>query len=338
MSHIFDALQQSEAERAGGHAATIASTELLERAERQIAERQTAEQQIAGRRTLEEEDAEASSTSELQKIHASLGLKQTPPEITPAEAARTPERSKFFSQLQTLDIDRAQQDRLACFTDKDSPAAEAFRLLGVRLRHMRKTRLLRCILITSTVPREGKSFTAANLACVLASRADQKTLLLEGDLRRPTQSQLFGLPAKPGITECILGGDSLSANVYRLGRLNLWVLPSGIQHCNPLDVIQSPKLPALMEQLHGYFDWIIIDSPPILPLADTSAWARVADGILLVTRQGITEKKKLQRGLEAVESDKLIGALLNSSSGSSDDDYYYYRPTATDAKTQLHLG
>lgn len=337
MSHIFDALQQSEAERAGGQpVATIASTELLERAERQIVERRNIERQAL------ETDADGSSASEPREVQSSFALKEAPPDAQPRNVssgvASTAERSKFFSSVQTLDVASAQQDRLACFTDKDSPAAEAFRLLGVRLRHMRKNRRLKTILVTSTVPREGKSFTAANLACVLGRRADQTVLLLEGDLRRPSQSQLFGLPASPGVTECILEGDSLSANVYKLGSLNLWILPSGVQRCNPLDVIQSPKLPALMEQLNAWFDWIIIDSPPILPLADTSAWERVADGILLVTRQGVTEKKKLQRGLEAVESGKLIGALLNSSNGSLEEDYYYYRPAAADSKSQLHLG
>lgn len=332
MSHIFDALQQSEAERAGGRpSTTIASTELLERAERQIAERRT-----------QEADAGSSSASDLPKVESSFGLKEvspnTQPKNTSALATRIAEHSKFFSDVQTLDIAWAQRDRLACLTEQDSPVAEAFRLLEVRLRDMRKTRRLKTILVTSTVPKEGKSFTAANLACILASSADQKVLLLEGDLRRPTQSQLFGLPAKPGITECILDGGHLSANVYKLGPLNLWVLPSGLQHCNPLDVIQSPKLPALMEQLNAWFDWIIIDSPPILPMADTSAWARLADGILLVTRPGVTEKKKLQRGLDAVEPHKLIGALLNSSSGSLEEDYYYYRPPAANSKSQLHLG
>ena len=85
-----------------------------------------------------------------------------------------------------------------------------------------------------------------------------------------------------------------------------------------------------MEQLTAWFDWIIIDSPPVLPLADTSVWTRLADGILLVTRQGTTQKRQLQRGLEALESKKLIGALLNSSKNSSDNDYYSYRrPPAT---------
>jgi Mrp family chromosome partitioning ATPase len=84
-----------------------------------------------------------------------------------------------------------------------------------------------------------------------------------------------------------------------------------------------------MSQLTALFDWLIIDSPPILPLADTSVWSRLADGILLVARQGITEKRQLQRGLEALDRQKLIGALLNSShSSATSDHYYYYRPSS----------
>ena len=79
----------------------------------------------------------------------------------------------------------------------------------------------------------------------------------------------------------------------------------------------------MMEQLANWFDWIVIDSPPILPLADTSVWTSVADGILLVVRQGITQKRQLQRGLEALGNQKLIGAILNSARGMSHTDYYY---------------
>jgi Mrp family chromosome partitioning ATPase len=81
----------------------------------------------------------------------------------------------------------------------------------------------------------------------------------------------------------------------------------------------------LMEELAALFDWIIIDSPPVLPLADTSVWARLADGLLLVTRQGTTQKRHLQRALEAIESKKIIGAVLNSSKNTSDNAYYSYR-------------
>jgi Mrp family chromosome partitioning ATPase len=83
-----------------------------------------------------------------------------------------------------------------------------------------------------------------------------------------------------------------------------------------------------MEELAAIFDWVIIDSPPVLPLADTSVWTRLADGIILVTRQGTTQKRHLQRGLEALESKKVIGAVVNSSKSSADNDYYSYRRPA----------
>ena len=84
-----------------------------------------------------------------------------------------------------------------------------------------------------------------------------------------------------------------------------------------------------MEQLTGWFDWIIIDSPPVLPLADTSVWARLADGILLVTREGTTKRRQLQRGLQALEESKVLGAVVNSSASTDHTSYYYrYGPPA----------
>jgi Mrp family chromosome partitioning ATPase len=98
--------------------------------------------------------------------------------------------------------------------------------------------------------------------------------------------------------------------------------------------MQSGKLPSLMEQLEAWFDWIVIDSPPVLPLADASIWSRLSDGILLVTRKGITEKQQLQRGIEAIERSKLLGALVNSSSNVAHSDYYqrYSSPPADRSK------
>jgi Mrp family chromosome partitioning ATPase len=85
-----------------------------------------------------------------------------------------------------------------------------------------------------------------------------------------------------------------------------------------------------MDQLTEWFDWIVIDSPPILPLADTSMWAKLADGILIVTRRSVTEKKQLQRGLEALDRSKLLGAVVNGSSDAAHSDYYQrYGPAAS---------
>lgn len=164
---------------------------------------------------------------------------------------------------------------------------------------------------------------AANLACSLALKTHQRVLLLEGDLRRPAVSQEFGLGRNPGLCECLEGERAIQNCIYHLADARLWILPSGIVDTNALELLQSAKLSALMDQLSSWFDWVIIDSPPVLPLADTSVWSRMADGIILVAREGTTDKQQLRKGLEALDSKKLIGALLNSSQSAGSSDYYY---------------
>jgi capsular exopolysaccharide synthesis family protein len=202
-------------------------------------------------------------------------------------------------------------------------AAEKFRYLGVRLRQLQQNRPLKKILITSTIPEEGKSMVAANLACALAQRTQQKTLLMDGDLRRPSVGKLFGLGKIPGITEWLQGEGGAMTTIYHLDEPGLWVLPCGTIPRNPLELMQSGRLSSMMQQLTAWFDWIVIDSPPVLPLADTSIWMRQADGILLVARQGATEKDQLKRGVEAIDQKKLLGAILNSSENAAQSNYYY---------------
>jgi len=166
---------------------------------------------------------------------------------------------------------------------------------------------------------------AANLACTLALRTQQKVVLIEGDVRRPTQSKIFGIAKRPGICEWLSGERPLLKSMYRLQGPEIWIFPAGSSSGDSLELLQS-GVASMIEQLSGWFDWVVIDSPPILPLADTSVWTSVADGTLLVTRQGITQKRQLQRGLEALGNQKLIGAVLNSATGAASADYYY-RPT-----------
>jgi capsular exopolysaccharide synthesis family protein len=226
------------------------------------------------------------------------------------------------------------QSRLVSVTDKGSPAAEAFRLLSVRLRHFRRDRALKKILITSSTPQEGKSTCSANLACSLALRPQQRTLLLEGDVRRPSLLHAFSITPRPGICEWLREERKLEECIYYLEGPGLWFMPAGSTPSNPLELLQSGTVAALVDQLAELFDWIIIDSPPVLPLADTSVWSRLADGILLVVRQGTTEKRMLQRTLEAIEQQKLVGSILNSSSSAPHTDYYYSPP----AGIGLNLG
>jgi len=326
MSHIFDALQRSEAERSGADLLPVPeATEMVRRAEH--------------RATSKWKSAALPDQSDATKTKGTdgntpLGLPRERVVVTtsessaPVELSQNERRLEQFGPFQSLQVSLTPQSRLVSLTDTGTPASEAFRLLGVRLRHLRRDRALKKVLITSTIPQEGKSMVAGNLACTLAQRTQQKVLVIEGDLRRPSLAQMFGIGRNPGLSEWLEGESSLAASIYHLADRNLWILPAGSVPTNALELLQSGKLSTLMDQLSVWFDWIIIDSPPVLPLADTSVWMRFADGILLTTREGITEKKQLQRGVEAIEPKKLIGALLNSSKNAAASDYYYSSQTS----------
>jgi capsular exopolysaccharide synthesis family protein len=374
MSHIFDALQRSEAEANGAELpetrkSTLPhATELL-----QLAERKMRVQNAASATRRERDQADRSQTDRIGTDRAGLDRNDTDRNDTDRndtdrterdgatldtfavdlpEFVREPEsrehrgretdrrdlgrrdlgRPEFdrrelerpliaLEQFPSIPVSIVPSSRLVSVGAEESLGAEKFRFLAVRLRQMRQSRPLKKILITSTIPQEGKSTVAANLACTLARRKQHKTLLLEGDLRRPTAADKFGLGRLTGLCDW-LSGQVENINLYRLESLGFWILPAGSAPENPLELMQSGKMANLMLQLEAWFDWIVIDSPPVLPLADASIWSRMADGILLVTRRGITEKKQLQRGLEAIERSKLLGALVNSSSNAAHSDYY----------------
>jgi capsular exopolysaccharide synthesis family protein len=299
MSRIFEALQRSEAEKSGGTPLeSMLATELLESVERDAPEPvlNTGQQQPSAPQTV-----------------------MPPPVIVQPE----------LGQFQSVPVAIAPETRLVSLFDKEGLAAEKFRFLGVRLRQLQQTRPLKKLLITSTLPEEGKSLVAANLAATLARRKQQKVLLLEGDLRRPVLSRQFGHPHIQGITEWLYEGSGPINNICYLDSPGFWFLPAGRPPENPLELMQTGKLSSLLVQLTASFDWIIIDSPPLLPLADTSVLTRFADGVLLVVREGKTEKRQLQRGLTALDRSKLLGVVVNGCTGTDHSNYYSrYSPGA----------
>jgi capsular exopolysaccharide synthesis family protein len=331
MSHIFDALQRAESESSGVESPAFSlATDLLQAAE------QKGRGASAGQPHAPVVPSDPTSATGLlqageQRVREAGGINQ---HARTQPLDRTPVTSSFgdLERCPVLQISIPPENCLVSVGKEESLGAEKFRFLAVRLRHLRQNRPLKKILITSSIPQEGKSTVAANLACTLARRKQQKTLLLEGDLRRPTLAERFGLGRIPGLCEW-LSGQTEGINLYRLEGLGLWVLPAGAAPQNPLELMQSGKLAPLMTQLESWFDWIVIDSPPVLPLADASMWSRLADGILLVTRKGTTEKRQLQRGLETLEKSKLLGALVNSSANAAHTDYYQrYSSPADQAK------
>ena len=317
MSHIFDALRRSESERNGAALPGLQSvTELLQRTEAQM-QRESS--------TLFEESAKSGAPEEHRPASRQVHEAREAGTLT-TEAPPVPENQwEVTRQFQGARTSLSALSRLVSVVDKDSPAAEAFRLAAVRLKQLQRQRPLRKLLVTGTVPEEGKTFSSANLACTLAAGGRQKVLLIDGDLRRPSMPKMFGLEPLHGIAEWLMGRQSLTASIYQLDTAGICILPAGDAPGNPLELLQTGKLPALLNDLSGWFDWIIVDSPPVLPLADTSIWVRLTDAILLVTRRGTTEKRKLQRGLEALDPAKLIGTLINFSSSPIERDYYYYR-------------
>jgi capsular exopolysaccharide synthesis family protein len=297
MSQIFDALHRSEGERHGiGPHKFTAAPDLLE-----AAERQRAQSPPEGKHELSENGGE-----------------------------------QFGSALQSTRVLVPSLSKLLCMKDEERLVAEKFRFLGVRLRHLQQKRPFKRLLITSSVPEEGKSTIAANLACTLARRKQQKVLLLDGDFRRPTLEQQLGLGKLPGLHEVLEAGTSPAMVICRLGSLGFFILPAGAPAADPLALLQSEKLPIVMDLLSSWFDWIVIDSPPVLPLGDTSVWMRLTDAILLVTRPGRISRRQLQQCLEVIEQPKLLGAVVNGSTEAMASGYYYYHgggqfvPTTSD--------
>lgn len=320
MSHIFDALQKSASENINlDLPSELLATQVLEATERKTAS-------LRASTVILEEPSIPVEMAAIAGLRESLDAALSRSSVAESAAIELPSIEPVvdqFNQFQTLKVLLPPQSRVVCVTDKDSLAAEKFRFLGVRLRQLQQYRPLKKMLITSTIPQEGKSTVAANLACALAQRTQQKTLLVDGDLRRPSVAKLFGLGKIAGFADWLQGEGGPTTSIYHLENAGMWVLPAGSTVRNPLELLQSGRLSALMEQLASWFDWIIIDSPPVLPMADTSIWMKQADAILLVARQGSTEKDQLKRGIEAMDQKKLLGALLNSSENAAQSDYYY---------------
>jgi capsular exopolysaccharide synthesis family protein len=236
----------------------------------------------------------------------------------------TENRINGFGEFSSVSTAVQPDNRLVCLTSGSSLAAENFRLLGLRLRYLQQSRHLKKILVTSTLAEEGKSLVAANLAITLARKEQQKILLLEGDLRRPVLAERFGLSKLPGLTEVLQSNVPLTQAIYELKGAKCWFFPAGNPPENPLELMQSVSLSGLLDHLTSFFDWIVIDSPPLVPLADTSLWSRLVDGVLLVAREGKTERRQLRKGLEMLDRSTFLGVVLNSCSG-IDPRHYYQR-------------
>lgn len=247
---------------------------------------------------------------------------------TTRKVTEQPATGIAWDEIRSLRPAVREDSRVVTLTETNGLGAEKFRLLRARLRNLRERRQLQKLVITSAVPNEGKTMVAMNLAVILAKHTSEKILLLEGDLRKPMQGEHLGLKALPGIGEWASVEEPISKFIYRFDGLQLWILPAGSAPENPVNILQSNRFLELFKQLSTCFDWIIIDAPPLLPMADVSFWSRQADGMLLVVREGTSPKSILQKGIDTLDNPKMIGVVLNEShqvESSYYNNYYYYR-------------
>jgi protein-tyrosine kinase len=220
--------------------------------------------------------------------------------------------------------------------DDSARGTEEFRTLRSRLYHAREKMPLKKVLVTSALPKEGKSFTAANLAQVLVRQHGRRVLLIDADLRGPRLHMMLGTTSSPGLVD-YLQGDCDEFSIMQRGPMeNLFFIPSGQETSNPAEMVSNGRLKTLLQRVEALFDWIIIDSPPAVPVSDAGVLAKACDGVLLVVRSNTTPVDMARRARQEFPDDSLVGIVLNGANGDAMPytRYYYgsYQKNGTEPK------
>jgi protein-tyrosine kinase len=213
---------------------------------------------------------------------------------------------------------------------------EEFRTLRSRLYQIKEKHSLKKVLVTSALPKEGKSFVAANLAQVMVRQHGRRALLIDADLRGARLHHALGTSATPGVAEYLLGESDELGVIQRGPMENLFFIPSGRSVSNPAELVANGRLKFLLNRLEPLFDWIIIDSPPAVPVSDSGLLANYCDGVVMVVRSNATPSDIARKARQEFRDKHLIGVVLNGiEAGSSPYNQYYYgaygRPSAKGA-------
>jgi len=206
----------------------------------------------------------------------------------------------------------AAENALITLREPGSAAAEAYRTLRTNILFSSLDRPLRTLLITSSAPDEGKSSTLANLAVTMA-QAEQRVLLVDCDLRRPSLHTLFGLTNERGLTSAILAPEDGSLPIQSTVVSGLQLLTSGPLPPRPADLLGSRRMGALIEQLSASADIVLFDTPPVVAVTDAAVLAPRVDGVLLVLHAGQTRRDRAREARRLLEKVKahIVGVVLN---------------------------
>jgi len=202
--------------------------------------------------------------------------------------------------------------------------AERFRTLRSRLYQIAETRLLKSMVVTSSVPAEGKTFVVTNLAHSIARQMERRVILIDADLRAPRLHRVLGAPKGPGLVDYLRGRADECAVIQRGKDPNLFLIPAGSDVDEPSELLLNERMGLLVGRLTKMFDWVILDSPPALPVHDASIIATYCDGVLFVVRAGETDFQLADKAAAEFREKNLLGVVLNQVGTSDSGSYYYY--------------
>jgi capsular exopolysaccharide synthesis family protein len=216
--------------------------------------------------------------------------------------------------------------RLITYEDPKSPISESYRSLRTNVAYASVDKKIKSLLISSSQPGEGKSTTTANLAIAFA-QLRKKTLLIDADLRKPVQHNVFGHPRGPGLSEYLIGQmEDVNSIIHETKVENLFIITAGGMPPNPSELLGSDRMSKLVELLEQEWDIVLLDSPPIVAVTDASMISGEIDAIAIVVKAGSTERSAVDRALDMMRNVKapLIGAILNGASKESLGGKYAY--------------
>ena len=202
---------------------------------------------------------------------------------------------------------------------------EEFRTLRTRLNHMQSLQPIHTVVITSPSPAEGKSFAATNLALAEAQLSGNLTLLCDFDFRRPIVHSLLQIDRGPGITDYLQGKIALHQAMRRVGDTNLYIMPAGEAVINPLELLNLKEVKQMLDRLPSLFNWVILDSPPLLFAADANLLSTLCHGTVLVVRIGATTVESITRAMQSLCQNNVLGIIVNGARrGELYSRYTYY--------------
>ena len=218
-------------------------------------------------------------------------------------------------------------EQLVSLSAPGSFASDQYRTLRHAIERLHVESGLQVIAVTSSAPGDGKSVTSLNMAGTLAQSPSTRVLIIDADLRRPSLARYLGLEplTDPGLAEAIVDErKDLSDVVVHLARFNLSVLPAGAAQAAPYELLNSSRLEALLAEARRHYDYVIVDTPPLLPFPDCRVLGRHVDGYLVIVAAHKTPRKLLLEGLRLLDSSKVIGVLFNGDDSPVSNHYGYY--------------